>query len=148
MHQPIPWTFPKTECPSEGENADVPFAWRVRTVLTYTGYTPLRRQFDGEMVAAFQVDHPEWKSSRDILFAYEKGKRDVIYYIAPSAVSAMIVWAAVSQTRHPVEEGKDWGKRLEWRAKQPVPPLEPAPWAPMKTAVAQVLPEQLRLFDA
>jgi hypothetical protein len=45
-------------------------------MITYTGYTPVRRQADGEMVAAFRVDHPEWANRVRTLFTSVRNEAD------------------------------------------------------------------------
>jgi hypothetical protein len=114
-------------------------------------YVPLTRLYDGRMIDAFLDDHEAWKHSPDVGRTFVKARHDYVYELGVSAISAMATWALLSAAQNSAVDitaagATLWADVLGWRAKQASPPLEPAPPAPTKTAVVQVLRGQLCLF--
>jgi hypothetical protein len=102
-------------------------------------------RFYGGMIEAFRTEKVEWQGSEDLSVKYDRKAHDYVYYLRASAISAVTTWAAVSAASHiTIEGGKLWADVVLWRARQPIPPLEPP--APPPNG-GGTLPGQLPLFN-
>jgi hypothetical protein len=108
---------------------------------------PLPRRFYETMIVAFLEDHREWQGSPDLTHTFVKTQHDAVFMVGVSAIKAMATWLVNSATYlSSPEQSQHCAIFLLWRARQPVPPLEPPPSTSTKAASGLILPRQLPLF--
>jgi hypothetical protein len=96
-----------------------------------------RRNFEARVETWLDGDaRGAWHHSPDVSRAFDKQKRDVVYGLRASAVSAFTAWL---RARGQAYEASVVQWRFDHQA--PVPPLPPSP-----TGTVQVLPGQMSLF--
>jgi hypothetical protein len=131
-----------------GPVRSAPLRTGVKDVVTRfamaVAYVPLPRRFYGMMLEAFRAEKGEWQHSTDITVKYVKSAHDFIYFVGPSAISALTAWARVSAASHiSPQSGRLWADLLAWRSQQVIPPMEPPP---PPSGGGPTLPGQLPLF--
>jgi hypothetical protein len=108
---------------------------------------PLPRRFYETMIVAFLKDHREWRGSPDLTRTFVKTQHDAVYMVEVSAIKAIATWLVNSATYlSSPEQHQHCAITLMWRARQPVPPLEPPPSTSTKATSGLILPGQLPLF--